>query len=132
RHQPDRVRGRVPLLPRAHGAPARDRAGPRPRLRHEGRGRHDGVSAEDAPARPKGYLYVVGAALLWGTIGVFSKRVLEHGVAAVEIAFWRAALAGAAFLVQAVIARTLRLQRPADALGLAAFALIGVSLFYTA
>lgn len=90
------------------------------------------MSAEDAPARPKGYLYVVGAALLWGTIGVFSKRVLEHGVAAVEIAFWRAALAGAAFLVQAVIARTLRLQRPADALGLAAFALIGVSLFYTA
>lgn len=87
----------------------------------------------DSPkGRSTGYLYVLGAALLWGTIGVFSKRVLEHGVPPIEIAFWRAALAGLAFLVQALVTRTLKLQRPSDALGLLAFALIGVSLFYTA
>ncbi len=90
------------------------------------------MSPEPSPDSRLGYLYVLAAALLWGTIGVFSKRALANGVPAVEIAFWRAALAGLAFLIQAALSGRLRLQRPADAFGLLAFALIGVSLFYTA
>jgi drug/metabolite transporter, DME family len=88
------------------------------------------------PATATGYLWVFAAALLWSLIGPFSRTVLDAGVGPLEIAFWRALIAGAAFALHALLTRQARL-RPwpaggADLAALAAFALIGVTLFYAA
>jgi DME family drug/metabolite transporter len=85
-----------------------------------------------APTRwsPSGYWLILAAAVLWGLIGLISKGILAEGVSALEIAFWRALLGGAAFALHATLAGRLRLQRNVDALPLAGFALLGVSLFY--
>ena len=93
------------------------------------------MSQEELPGATNqrlGYLLVFGAALLWGMIGVFSRRLLEAGVPALEIAFWRAALAGAAFALHAAFSRRLRLKRRSDAAAFLGFALVGVTLFYSA
>ena len=82
--------------------------------------------------RGRGYLLVACAAVLWALIGLISRAVLDRGVTPLEIAFWRAALAGAAFVLHAALAGRLRLARGRDLASLAAFALLGVTLFYAA
>jgi len=77
-----------------------------------------------------GYLLVFLAAALWGLIGLFSRGILEAGVGPLEIAFWRAALAGGMFVLHALYTRQLRVARVADLLALAGFSLLGVTLFY--
>ena len=77
-----------------------------------------------------GYPLIFIAAVLWSLIGVFSQGILDAGVGALEIAFWRALMAGAAFLVHGAATRSLRLERRTDFGAFAAFALIGVTLFY--
>jgi drug/metabolite transporter (DMT)-like permease len=79
----------------------------------------------------KSYLFIAAAASLWALIGVFSRGVLDAGVTPLEIAFWRALLAGGFFVLHAVIRGGLRLQRPVDAVTFAGFALIGVVLFFS-
>lgn len=79
-----------------------------------------------------GYALVALAAVLWALLGVFSKRLLDAGVGATEIAFYRAALGGLLFVVHAAMTRQLRLQRRSDLWAFAAFALVGVTLFFTA
>lgn len=79
-----------------------------------------------------GYALVAFAALLWALLGVFSKSLLGSGLTPTEIAFWRAAIGGALFAVHAALEGGLRLQRDSDALAFVAFALVGVTLFYTA
>jgi drug/metabolite transporter, DME family len=81
-------------------------------------------------AAPSGYLLVFAAAVLWGILGLFARGALDAGLSALEIAFWRALLAGAAFGAHAALAGRLRVRRGADALALGGFALIGVTLFY--
>ena len=82
--------------------------------------------------RGRGYLLVACAAVLWALIGLFSRAILDRGVAPLEIAFWRATLAGAAFALHAALVGRLRLERGRDLVSLAAFALLGVTLFYAA
>jgi drug/metabolite transporter (DMT)-like permease len=77
-------------------------------------------------------VFIFVAATLWALLGVFSQRLLTAGVPALEIAFWRAALAGVVFLVHAGLTRSLRLLRRTDLVAFAAFALVGVTLFYSA
>lgn len=87
--------------------------------------------AQDRPeALASGYLLILGAAILWGLIGMISKGILAEGVTALETAFWRALLGGILFLLHAGLAGKLRLQRRQDALPMAGFAVVGVSLFY--
>jgi drug/metabolite transporter, DME family len=81
-------------------------------------------------AAPSGYALVFAAAVLWGLIGLFTRALLDAGVTALEIAFWRAVLAGGAFALHAASGRVLRLQRPGDGVAFVAFALVGVTLFY--
>lgn len=67
--------------------------------------------------------------MLWALLGLFSKRLLDAGIAATEVAFWRAALAAPLFIAHAAALRALRVERrhlPA----FVAFALVGVTLFY--
>lgn len=65
-------------------------------------------------------------------MGVFSQRLLHAGIPALEIAFWRAALAGVVFVVHAGVTRSLRLHKSSDLVAFGAFALVGVTLFYSA
>ena len=80
----------------------------------------------------RGFALVAAAALLWALLGPFSRALLERGLAPLEIAFWRASLAGAVFVLHALLVGRLRVDGGADLARLAGFALIGVTLFYAA
>jgi drug/metabolite transporter (DMT)-like permease len=75
------------------------------------------------------YLLIASAAVLWGLLGVLSKGVLEAGVSPLEVAFWRAVLAGGLFLLHAALTRQLRLARR-DLPLFIGFAIVGVTTFY--
>ena len=78
-----------------------------------------------------GTLYVLAAAVMWGAIGIFSKELLALGITPLEIAFWRAALAGLMFVVHAAVKGQLRVQR-VDLPALLVFGVVCVSVFYGA
>lgn len=82
-----------------------------------------------ASAGQRGYVLVFIAAVLWALLGVFSKRLLDAGIPATEVAFWRAALAAPLFIVHAALLKALRIERR-DLIPFTAFALVGVTLFY--
>ncbi|MDZ7707144.1 MAG: DMT family transporter [Trueperaceae bacterium] len=79
-----------------------------------------------------GLALVLAAAILWGLLGVFTAGLLDLGVGAVEIAFWRALFGGSAFLAHALAARRLVRLPWRNGLATVAFAAVGVSLFYVA
>jgi drug/metabolite transporter, DME family len=76
-----------------------------------------------------GYLLVAGAALLWGSLGPVARIALEAGVAPLELAFWRATIAGGCFALHAAARGRMRVSRR-DVPGLLLFALLGVTIFY--
>ncbi len=93
---------------------------------------HGGQDATDAGARRHaltGAWLVIAAALLWAGIGPIATPLLDRGWEPAQIAFWRAAIGGAAFLVHAALTRDWAHQSRGL---LAGFGLIGVSLFYVA
>ena len=75
---------------------------------------------------------MLGAAVLWAMIGIQSAGLLSAGVGAAEISFWRAIIAGSLFAGYAALTGSLRLPRGRDIPVLGAFALLGVTGFYTA
>ena len=78
-----------------------------------------------------GFGFITAAAILWGSLGLLSRLLDQHGVSPLEIAFYRAALGGACFAAHAVVTGV-ALPRGRD-LGLTAlFGLVGVSLYYGA
>ncbi|CAN5830312.1 DMT family transporter [soil metagenome] len=88
------------------------------------------MSAAVVSRAPSGFVLVFAAAVLWGLIGLFTRAVLDAGVGALEIAFWRALLAGGAFALHALAIGRLKVGRRSDLAAMAAFALVGVTLFY--
>ncbi|MDZ7704036.1 MAG: DMT family transporter [Trueperaceae bacterium] len=81
----------------------------------------------------KGYLLVGLAAALWGLLGLFSKTVLNAGVGALEISFWRALLGGSLFAAHAAATGQLKLQPGSPWRDLGAFigfAAFGVIVFF--
>ena len=86
-----------------------------------------------AAARPaRGVLCVLGAAVLWAFIGLFTPALLDLGVSAVEIAFWRALGGGLCFAVHGALVGGLRAASLRDAGELSAFGLLAVGVFYVA
>ncbi|MDR9391484.1 MAG: EamA family transporter [Trueperaceae bacterium] len=79
-----------------------------------------------------GLLLVLLAAVLWGLLGVFTAGLLALGMGAIEIAFWRATFAGAAFALHATLAGSLRRFDRRSVGGVALFAAVGVTAFYVA
>jgi len=77
----------------------------------------------------KGYLYIIAAAGLWGILGPFSRLAFSQGLAPMEVAFWRAALAWGFFGTHALVTKTVRL-RLQDIPMVLLFAITGVTLFY--
>lgn len=78
------------------------------------------------------YLFILMAALLWALIGVFTAGILATGVGAMEIAFWRALIGGALFVVHGWVAGHLHLNRRRDAGVFVVFGIVGVALFFSA
>lgn len=76
-----------------------------------------------------GYLYVALAAALWGSLGIVSRVILDAGVAPLELSVWRAAIGGTLFALHAVARGRVRVARE-DRAAVAAFAVVGVSVFY--
>ena len=87
--------------------------------------------------------FILAAAILWGLLGPVAVVALRAGVAPLEIAFWRAAIAGTLFAAHALVAARVRSRRRpaasparpafvsrADLPAVGAFGLVGVSLFY--
>lgn len=78
-----------------------------------------------------GYAFIIAAALLWATLGPVARYLLQEGVSALEIGFWRAAVAAALFAAHAALGRHAAVARR-DLPAIGAFALLGVALFYLA
>ncbi|MGZ8376937.1 MAG: DMT family transporter [Gemmatirosa sp.] len=78
-----------------------------------------------------GHLWIVLAAVLWGTLGPAARLALRDGVEPLELGFWRALIGGALFAAHAMARRCVRIA-PRDLPAVGAFALVGVALFYVA
>lgn len=76
-----------------------------------------------------GYGAALLAAALWGLIGPVARLGFGQGVGPLELAFWRAALAGALFFAQARLTGSAPLPRRHWPAALA-FGAVGVALFY--
>lgn len=85
----------------------------------------------DPPNPLKGYLLILGAAVLWGMIGPFSRLAFREGLLPMEVAFWRAVLTWVFFGAHAAWRRQMKIKR-ADIGVVAAFGVTGVALFYGA
>lgn len=83
-------------------------------------------------APPSGLALVALAATLWGLIGLFTPALLDAGLGATEIAFWRALLAGACFAVHGAVRGGLRARSGRDVVELAMFGALAVGVFYVA
>lgn len=78
---------------------------------------------------PAGVWLILLAASSWAAIGLLATPLLERGMSAGSIGFWRAAVGGGAFVVHAAV----RGVRPGPSWRLlAAFGVIGVGVFYLA
>jgi drug/metabolite transporter, DME family len=80
--------------------------------------------------KPTAYLLVSSAIVLWGLGGIFTKNILEAGVGALDIAFWRLSLSGVLFCIQAFAQRDLKLKAAKDLWHLAGFAVFIIALNY--
>jgi len=76
-----------------------------------------------------GYLFIALAAVLWGTLGIVSRIILESGVEALELSFWRATIAGGLFAAHAIRRGRVRVERR-DWPAVVGFAVVGVAVFY--
>lgn len=74
-------------------------------------------------------LLILTAAVLWGLLGILGKQAQAAGVSPLEVAFWRAALAGGLYALHAAVIRA-PLPRGRDLWITAAFGIAGVSVFY--
>ena len=78
-----------------------------------------------------GYAFVLLAAVLWGVIGPVSRVALRDGVLPLEIAFWRALIAGGCYAAHALALGRTRVERR-DLPAVVAFGVVGVAAFFGA
>lgn len=78
---------------------------------------------------PMGYAWIALAAVLWGTLGPAARLAFHAGLDPLELSVWRALLGGALFGVHAIAIGRTRIARR-DLPAVAAFALLGVAVFY--
>lgn len=77
----------------------------------------------------KGYFFILFAAAAWGFIGIFSSLAFSQGISPMEVAFWRALMAGVFFGTQAIAQKQTGFHKK-DLPLVALFGLTGVALFY--
>ncbi|WP_103127968.1 DMT family transporter [Deinococcus aerius] len=72
---------------------------------------------------------ILTAAVLWGLLGILGKNAQSAGVSPLEVAFWRAVLAGGLYAAHALVTRA-AFPRGRNLLVTAGFGVLGVSVFY--
>lgn len=77
----------------------------------------------------RGYLLILLAAIMWGSLGPVARHAFAQGVEPLEVAFWRCVLPFFPFCIQALRRGSVRVD-PGDRLALAGFGLICVAAFY--
>lgn len=78
-----------------------------------------------------GYLRIVAAAVIWGSIGVAGRATFAAGVAPLEVAFFRALLAFVAVAIIVLLTEPLALRiRAADLPLFAGFGLVSIAIFF--
>ncbi len=81
--------------------------------------------------RPSGYVWVLAAAVLWGSLGVAVRFTTAAGVGVFEASAWRAGLAFLAALSAAAATQPSRLRvRPRDLLLFGAYGFVSIALFF--
>lgn len=89
-----------------------------------------GAPHTQAPARTVGgVLFILIAATLWGGLGPVAKIAFAEGMTPLAVAFWRALLGWAFFVVHAGLRRTVAVA-PRDVPRIAVFAVVSVAGFY--
>ncbi len=93
-----------------------------------------GRAVGSSPSRPVlGAALIIGAASLWGSLGIFGRLAFDHGVPAVDVASTRAFLAFLGILPVALLRRR-PLQRlrpqPGDLPLLLGYGAVGIGVFY--
>jgi len=80
----------------------------------------------------RGYILVVLAAMLWGTLGLFFRTLHDvYGISALTISFLRAGIAFAMLIIALAIARPALLRIPLRSLAFfAIYGFLGVAAFY--
>lgn len=79
----------------------------------------------------KGYLYILLAAVMWGSVGPVARYAFSQGVDPLEVAFWRCAIPFVPFAFQALRSRRgLRID-PGDRMAVGGFALVCVAAFFS-
>lgn len=78
----------------------------------------------------KGYVFILLAAVCWGTLGPVARLAFQEGISPLEVALWRAIGGSLCFLFHAGLSRALHIQRR-DIIPVAAFGVVGVGLFYS-
>ncbi len=74
-------------------------------------------------------LLILIAATLWGMLGIFGKQAQLAGLQPLEVAFWRATLAGGLYALHTLITKS-PLPRGRDLWVTVGFGLLGGSVFY--
>lgn len=77
-----------------------------------------------------GYIYVIIAATLWGGLGILGKAAFGEGLSPLEVAFWRAVLAGGLYAVHAAVTKV-TFPKGRNLWITLGFGLLGVSVFYS-
>lgn len=90
------------------------------------------ATARETASPRRGLALVAAAAVLWALIGLFTPALLDDGLRAVDIGFWRALLGGLGFLVHGSARGSLRVGDRREAAWLVGFGVVAVGLFYVA
>lgn len=86
-----------------------------------------------ATASTRGLALVATAAVLWALIGLFTPALIDEGLSAVDVAFWRAVVGGALFVLHRTVRRgSTSVTGRREATELLAFGAVAVGLFYVA
>jgi drug/metabolite transporter, DME family len=83
------------------------------------------------PNSLSGYAFVLSAAVLWALIGPIARFPIAEGVQPLEIAFWRAALAGALYLLHSRLRGRFAIG-VRDLIPITSFGVFGVAFFFGA
>ncbi|WP_461211240.1 DMT family transporter [Desulfocurvus sp. DL9XJH121] len=78
----------------------------------------------------RGYLLILLAAVLWGSLGPVARYAFSQGVTPLEVAFWRCTIPFVPFCVQALRRGPLRVE-PGDRAAMLGFAMVCVVAFYS-
>ncbi len=77
-----------------------------------------------------GYFFIIVAAICWGILGVFGRIAMSHGLGPLEVAFWRALLAGIFFLSHAIFIKDARIHSISDFIAFSLFGIFSIATFF--